>query len=495
MKNNLLIIFIKKEWWRILIYWTSIFCGGIIPLFLSMEITELINIILANKSADKMIIFVLIGIFMYALSVYLSQVYSVNLVASLKTKLINQKFNTIMRAYKNILNMNINNSELSQKIINESQNMADFYINITIRSLRAIVLLLILCFLLFQENIKLTFVLCIVVLIALVLLLRLNNQIFNRQQKVIALSANYFRNSESWIRNLEQIKLFALFEHVYHEILNNGKKLIEAVIHSFDIELCEMFIISALRYLFIALFILYSSSLSELNLGKVFLIISLLTQFFGYVDELKQFVITCQKFKASRYVLNSIESLGINEENQSKSIISRITNINISHLVGEKQKSHPLSLEMIPNNIYCVTGDNGIGKSTFFNMLLGIEKNYTGIIKINNEFIENINLEAMYNKSIIYMEQSSELIEYIDVPDGKIALSRGERQNYLLADQLQSTLQNSLILLDEPTASLDAQSKERFVVTVDKLKATNIIVIISHDSYILRQSYIEVRLD
>ena len=495
MKNDLLIIFLKKEWWKILIYWTSIFCGGIIPLLLSIEITELINIILANKSVDKMIIFVLIGIFMYALSVYFSQIYSVNLVASFKTKLINQKFNTIMKAYKNVLNTDINNSELSQKIINEAQNMADFYINATIRSLRAIVLLLILCFLLFQENIKLTLILCIVVSIALVVLLRLNNQVFIRQQKVIELSANYFRNSESWIRNLEQIKLFSLFKHVYNDILDNGKELIKAVIHSFDIELSEMFIVSALRYLFIALFILYSSTLSELNLGKVFLIISLLTQFFGYADELKQFVITFQKFKVSKYVLNSIESLETDEENQNKLIFSHITRINISNLVGDKQKSRPLNLEMVSNNIYCVTGDNGVGKSTFFNMLLGIEKNYTGIIKINNECIENINLEAMYNKSIIYMDQNSELIEYIDIQEGKVTQSRGEKQNYLLTHQLRSTLQNSLILLDEPTASLDVQAKDRFVTMIDKLRSHNIIVIISHDSYILRQSYIEVRLD
>lgn len=128
---------------------------------------------------------------------------------------------------------------------------------------------------------------------------------------------------------------------------------------------------------------------------------------------------------------------------------------------GERTILDIEDLKIYENKKIGVVGDNGSGKTTFFNLLTGNEKPDKGIIKVISDFT--------------YIEQ----FEKID--DSLSYLSGGEKTKLVLNTKL--NLKTPLLFLDEPTNNLDITERQKLEDILKQYKGT--LFLISHDRNLL----------
>ena len=174
-----------------------------------------------------------------------------------------------------------------------------------------------------------------------------------------------------------------------------------------------------------------------------------------------------------------------------------------------------INLTIEKNDCIGITGKSGIGKSTMLDLLTGIIKPKKGAIYLSGENMQNINIYSWREKIGIVMQENffkndslasnialgkkidrnkiknslikanawdfvSSLPNGIDemILDRGLRFSGGERQRIALARALYN--EPKILILDEPSSGLDKTSEKKLINSLDKLKGTINIIIISH---------------
>ena len=195
--------------------------------------------------------------------------------------------------------------------------------------------------------------------------------------------------------------------------------------------------------------------------------------------------------------------------------ILELKNISFQYKVSkENYLFKNLRLKIRKNEMIGIYGQSGYGKSTIAKIILGLIKPIGGHIsldrkKINfkqidqyqslfgylpqeNLFIpgtikENIAFgeEEINEKKLIEALKKSNCLEFVNklTEDGK-NFSTGQLQRLALARIIY--FDNEIIVLDEPTSSLDPQAENKFIKLVNSLKKYKTIIIISHKSKTLK---------
>ena len=181
-------------------------------------------------------------------------------------------------------------------------------------------------------------------------------------------------------------------------------------------------------------------------------------------------------------------------------------------------------------NVYYILGHNGQGKTTLLNLILG---NYIdsmkGKIFINGQDITSLNMNRVKSTLIGYSEQDPFLVSgsvkenleifkqdedltkhYADVfrlynpykenglkPDTPINaqcnnLSGGEKQKISIIRQLVSDPE--VMIFDEPTANLEPDMKRVFSETIEEIRKDKIVIIVSHDVGLIKDTDIVVSM-
>ena len=171
-----------------------------------------------------------------------------------------------------------------------------------------------------------------------------------------------------------------------------------------------------------------------------------------------------------------------------------------------------INLTIGEHNFLGIIGPNGGGKTTLLKVMLGLIKPFRGEVKIfdqnpeigrkfigyvpqyrefNPDFPASVwdivlmgrmgRLFKRYNREDRLMaEKSLETVKLLNYRDKQIStLSGGQQQRVLIARALVSN--PKLLLMDEPTASVDSQIQRDFYELLDRLKAKMSIVLVSHD--------------
>nr|WP_306457606.1 ATP-binding cassette domain-containing protein [Aliarcobacter thereius] len=172
-----------------------------------------------------------------------------------------------------------------------------------------------------------------------------------------------------------------------------------------------------------------------------------------------------------------------------------------------------INLKIRDDDFLAIIGPNGGGKSTLLKLILGLLTNYSGRIEKNIKTDEigyvpqntNLNMDFPitaleivlmghnsskkrlfgYSKeSISCAKKSLEQVGMLNHINSKIGdLSGGQRQRVFIARALCS--KPKIMLLDEPTASIDVKGQQEIYELLKDLNKTICIVVVSHDLSIL----------
>ena len=188
---------------------------------------------------------------------------------------------------------------------------------------------------------------------------------------------------------------------------------------------------------------------------------------------------------------------------------------------SKKEIFKNLNLEFYINKIYCLKGDSGAGKSTFLDLILGLKNFNDGKILIDcseneigyvpqecylkddtikNNIAFGINEKSIDMDKIIKATKEAQIFDFINsLPekfDTKLStfgsnISVGQKQRIGIA----RTLYNNpkILLLDEPTSSLDFETEKNFFITLQKIKKERLIIMTTHKTNI--QDYIDHTLE
>ncbi len=193
---------------------------------------------------------------------------------------------------------------------------------------------------------------------------------------------------------------------------------------------------------------------------------------------------------------------------------------NLSFAYGHKTILSNLSLKIDSGDYLVVNGKNGSGKSTLIKCLLGINKINSGMVyfdelDINNfkewtkfgyvsQLFEDFNYEfpltvhELLSFSSLNKANDKKILELLDhmgileIGNQNInSLSGGQLQRVFIVRALLNSPE--VLIMDEPTASIDKQNREFFYKTVDRLNSEGkTIILITHNENIEVVNYTHV---
>ncbi|MEI6894139.1 MAG: type I secretion system permease/ATPase [Colwellia sp.] len=188
----------------------------------------------------------------------------------------------------------------------------------------------------------------------------------------------------------------------------------------------------------------------------------------------------------------------------------------------EKPSLYSLSLKVSPGEKIAIIGRNGSGKTTLAKLLLGLYSPKQGSIRYDGLHQSQIHPSDL-RRNIGYLPQdivlfhgsikdnilfgTKQVTEYqlmravrlsgvnlftdkesqgleIKVGEGGLLLSRGQRQSVALARAILNDPQ--MLLLDEPTASLDARAEKLFIETMKQTIKQRTLLLITHKMHLLQ---------
>ncbi|MGZ5575326.1 MAG: thiol reductant ABC exporter subunit CydD [Methylobacter sp.] len=200
--------------------------------------------------------------------------------------------------------------------------------------------------------------------------------------------------------------------------------------------------------------------------------------------------------------------------------ISLIEFNNVSKSYGKRQVLSDINLHIAAGEKIALVGESGAGKTTLLNLLLGFESAAEGQVLFDGQSVnreraakamawvgqnayifhgtikDNIALADpdASEQRITHAAQAAGVTEFsAQLPEGLLTqigergygLSGGQVQRIALARAFLKNAQ--IVLLDEPTANLDAANKTLLLDVIDKLFADKTLIIASHDPEVINR--------
>ena len=166
-----------------------------------------------------------------------------------------------------------------------------------------------------------------------------------------------------------------------------------------------------------------------------------------------------------------------------------------------------LALTVQTGEFYCLIGGNGAGKSTVLRVLSGVSRCYAGTVRIFGKKIQDYKNRTLHQGCVTMLPQDVQTLFLCNTAAEELAevdrdypaklrdfpfdlspllqqhpydLSGGEQQILALAKVMLTAPR--LLLLDEPTKGLDAQSKQRLAEVLHALTELGVTVLtVTHD--------------
>ncbi|MGO1527614.1 MAG: metal ABC transporter ATP-binding protein [Senegalia sp. (in: firmicutes)] len=196
--------------------------------------------------------------------------------------------------------------------------------------------------------------------------------------------------------------------------------------------------------------------------------------------------------------------------------IIEVNNLTVNY--GSVTALDNINIKIKKGEFLGIIGPNGGGKTTLLKSLLGLIKPTAGEVKINNKkpigyvpqfsnFDRNFPIKVLdvillgklkgkikflhkfKKEEVKRAEEIMESLNILEFKDRQISqLSGGQLQKVLIARAL--IMDPEIMILDEPTASLDANAKTDIYNLLKKLNEDKTVIVVSHDIGVIN-SYID----
>ncbi|MDD4569579.1 MAG: ATP-binding cassette domain-containing protein [Tepidanaerobacteraceae bacterium] len=173
---------------------------------------------------------------------------------------------------------------------------------------------------------------------------------------------------------------------------------------------------------------------------------------------------------------------------------------NLCKSFGKRQIFKDASFNIKRQDKIALIGENGVGKTTLLKIICGLDKNFTGTIRINPSVkigyfaqeLDNLNNDATILNDVLTEDFTVEearlllaglLFRGDDVFKKIGNLSMGEKGRVAFAKLILSGV--NLLVLDESTNYMDIISKEKIEEVLEEFSGS--IIFVSHDRYFIRR--------
>ena len=181
-----------------------------------------------------------------------------------------------------------------------------------------------------------------------------------------------------------------------------------------------------------------------------------------------------------------------------------LTNVSFHYPGKRNMVIQKANIDLEPGHIYGLLGKNGVGKSTLFRLISGLNPPTEGFVQTldyipfqrNPEMMQNLflvpedilfpsvtplkyaDLYGKFYKNFSFEDFASQLKEFEVDPNAKLsAMSQGQKKKAYISFALACNTQ--ILLMDEPTNGLDIPSKTKFRNILSKHIDPNRLIIIS----------------
>lgn len=424
---------------------------------------------------------------------------------------------------------------INHRINNDSNSIITFYIKTITGITINLITIFYASYFLFKINYYIFALLLILVLIYIFFYNIFKNSLYNKSYKQKEAQNVFFTKMNEQLKYIKFIKT-----HSVNEIFK--QKLIDY----FEILLRNSIIYAKISYIYssnngfikliaqLTIYILGGLQVIKGNLTIGYL--TILINYFNIILESSTYFFDLSKeYQDNVVYYNRLqELLSLEKENNGHVILKKINTIEVKNLnfsYNDDSIIKGVNLCFKKGNIYSILGDNGTGKSTLIDILIGLHINdYTGKILYNGIDIKEINmtyarrnlmgiteqnpcyfkdtilnnlqlnqtkpkeeidnLTELLNLKKFILKQNNNIKTIIEEPEK--SLSGGEKQKISL---IRTFLKNGdLIILDEPTSALDNDSIKKFETYINNIKKEKIIIIISHNKKINNISDFSIEL-
>lgn len=406
-----------------------------------------------------------------------------------------------------------NPAYLNNRIFNDILTSIGFVINNFIVSIIMIISTLVLLVLIIKVNIFLVFIPLLALIINISTIVTLNKIYYEKGYKYRDVNSQYVSDNNDRIASIKETKIHCWYDISGDQIKESFKELLKVGI---SLNKVVAFLNNAgnlSKNLTLILTMLVGGSLfisQKISIGQFVLITYYTNMCLSYSEYFLKLGQGYQNAKISYDRLR--EFLDVDDENNGSISLDGIDTVEIKNLSFSYPDSPSLFSEfnytLKKSKIYCLKGKNGEGKSTFIDLLLGLDHSFKGAIKINNTEISSLDMIDLRKRHISVILQEPRLqrlsvrdnikrglkaydVETMDELCNKLnvnkildvtesqSLSGGEKQKVAIIRGLLK--EASLLILDEPVSAMDIAGMKVLKDELVKRKENSIIIFISHN--------------
>lgn len=342
-----------------------------------------------------------------------------------------------------------------------------------------------------------------------------HKKIYNTTFKYKEEQNQYFSAMNLQIENIKYIKTNSMYEYLTNKLKYKFNKLYFHTKKYAFISYMYVSIDSLISYGGNVLIYLVGGILflhGNLTIGSIIIILSYFSKCLNSISDFLEFG---QAYQETNVAFERLQKLfNTHEEINGLKVVNTINDISLNNLnIRYENKIILNNFNYIfkKNSIYLIKGENGTGKSSLINCIIGIRNNYDGNIEINNTEIKYLNMykirknlfSIVEQEPIILAENLDEYFEKNDILNDpqihnlanilKIKniinsnvslnyknLSGGEKQKLSIMKALYEN--KEILIFDEPTSAMDKDGIKHFKKLITKLKNDKIVIIITHDA-------------
>ncbi|GAA0125963.1 ABC transporter ATP-binding protein [Clostridium sp. CTA-19] len=506
----------------------------ILTIILSMLQPLLVGSIIQNISEQKFEIInnnILLLLFIYILQGGINSFKSY-----LEIKLNNDIiYNIKKNLYVKILNFkmkefnNLTIGELISRLEGDVNLIAYSFTNHILNMFINIIKMFIICILIFNINIYMAIFITIIFPFVYYLFLIIGKKIKYQSIQLKKLNDRYFSFIQQTFNNIKYIKSLGMKNQNINKFsqlaLNFKFKQIKVSMINVLVK-NGIVILNCINTIILIFLGVYSIKNKIISIKNFIVIMSYASQFYQCLTELSEInTIFHQMLVSIERVFSIIDNVDFEEEKfgiiTKDSISGKIKFENIFFKYNNKTILENFNLTIREKSITVITGNNGSGKSTIFNLILKLYNPQGGRILVDDLDIENFdeytlrkNISILDQQPMVFKGSIRENFKYIcpsisnieiesickkvfihnyiinlkegydtSVSECGKNLSGGQKQLLSLAMCLCKN--TKIILLDEPTSALDAKIKELFNKIMIDIGKDKTLLIITHDSSLL----------